>query len=121
MFSTMETVSIFRTIKLLFSALFVCIELFFYSYFLDRINEKVIFNHTILDKHFTFCRLNVTFFLQKESVRFGIYSCNWTVMDLKFKKLLLLTLMLHDCINLKIKVTPSKIINLRFFSTVNRR
>lgn len=120
MFSTMETVSIFHTVKLLITSLFLCVELFFYCYFLEKINEKVIYYCTIFVIHIAFCLclLNVMF-LQKESVKFGIYSCNWTVMDLKFKKLVLLALTLHDCMSLQIKITPLKVINLRFFSSVS--
>lgn len=56
--------------------------------------------------------------MQKESVNFGIYSCDWTKMDIKFKKLLLLTMKLNNADKLKIKATPNKVVNLQLFSSV---
>lgn len=49
---------------------------------------------------------------------FGIYSCNWTGMNLKFKKLLLLTMRMNSAHRLITKITPTKIINLNFFANV---
>jgi len=56
--------------------------------------------------------------MQKESVNFGIYSCDWTKMDLKFKKLLLVAMKINNADKLKIKSTPNKIVNLQLFSSV---
>jgi len=48
-----------------------------------------------------------------------MYSCDWASMDLKFKKLLLLSMRMNDADKLMIKVTPTKIINLEFFVKVD--
>jgi len=40
-------------------------------------------------------------------------------MDLKFKKLLLLSMRMNDANNMMIKVTPRKVINLNFFINVS--
>jgi hypothetical protein len=39
-------------------------------------------------------------------------------MDLKFKKLLLLTMRMNDANNLMIKVSPKKVVNLQMFTNV---
>lgn len=56
--------------------------------------------------------------LQKEYVKFGMYSCNWTAMNLKTRKLLLLAMRVEDANKLMIKSTPKKIINLQLFNSV---
>jgi hypothetical protein len=48
-----------------------------------------------------------------------MYSCDWTSMDLKLKKLLLLSMRMNDADKLMIKATPTKIINLEFFVKVD--
>lgn len=48
-----------------------------------------------------------------------MYSCNWTSMDLKFKKLLLSSMQMNDADKLMIKATPTKIINLELFVKVD--
>jgi len=60
----------------------------------------------------------VFLFIQRELVNFSIYSANWTQMDLKFKKLLLLAMRMNDANNLVIRATPKKIINLQIFASV---
>lgn len=57
-------------------------------------------------------------FLQRENVKTGIYSNNWTETDVKFKKLLLLAMSLHDSVRYVLRASPRKIINLQFFSSV---
>jgi len=47
-----------------------------------------------------------------------MYSCDWTSMDLKFKKLLLSSMQLNDADKLMVKATPTKIINLELFVKV---
>lgn len=56
--------------------------------------------------------------MKKESMNLAIYSCNWIEMDLKFKKLLLFTMMMNNANQLKIKVSPKKILDLQLFSNV---
>lgn len=61
----------------------------------------------------------ITFFMQMELVNFGIYSCDWTNKNLKFKKLLLLTMRMNDaCNKLALKASSKKIINLHLFTSV---
>jgi len=50
-----------------------------------------------------------------------MYCSNWTMMDLKYKKLLLLSMRMNDALNVMIKVTPKKMINLNFFINVSIR
>lgn len=59
------------------------------------------------------------FWIQKASVSYGMYSCDWTSMDLKFKKLLLSSMQLNDADKLMVKATPTKIINLELFVKVD--
>lgn len=56
--------------------------------------------------------------MQRELVNFGMYSCNWTEMDLKFKKLLLLSMRMNDANQIMIKASAKKIINLELFIDV---
>ncbi|XP_050442876.1 uncharacterized protein LOC126846998 [Adelges cooleyi] len=67
-----------------------------FTYFLDRMNNK------------------------KDNVNFGLYSCNWTAMDIGFKKTLLLAMGINNSNRLAIKATPAIIINLECFLKVLR-
>jgi len=51
-------------------------------------------------------------------VNTGIYSCDWTKMDVQFKKLLLLTMQMNNSNNLVIKASPKKFVNLQLFANV---
>ncbi|KAF0706717.1 odorant receptor 46a-like, partial [Aphis craccivora] len=53
----------------------------------------------------------------RQLVNFGIYTCNWTKMDLKFKKLLLLTMQMNNANRMVIKASPKKVINLQLFAS----
>jgi hypothetical protein len=53
-----------------------------------------------------------------ESVHFGMYSCNWTSMNLRSKKMLLLSMQLNNANEFMIKLTPRKIVNLQLFNSV---
>lgn len=61
------------------------------------------------------------YILQKKSIKFRMYGCNWTVMNKKVQKLLLLSMVMDDANGLMIKISPKIIINLQFFSSVNYR
>ncbi|XP_050437683.1 uncharacterized protein LOC126843916 [Adelges cooleyi] len=65
-----------------------------YTYTLDLINEK------------------------RDGINFGLYSCDWTSMDIRFKKLLLLAMRMNSATSLEIKATPNKPINLKLFLSV---
>lgn len=48
----------------------------------------------------------------------AIYSCNWSEADLKFRKLLLLTMYMNNANQTVIRITPKKIVNLQLFADV---
>ncbi|XP_025200214.1 odorant receptor 2a-like [Melanaphis sacchari] len=89
-----ESHSILEIIKLGSSALYLCVHLFLYCYLFDNMNVKL------------------------QSVNTSIYSCDWTKMDVKFKKLLLLTMQMNNANNLMIKASPKKIVNLQLFANI---
>ncbi|CAI6362424.1 unnamed protein product [Macrosiphum euphorbiae] len=92
--SSAESFSIFNILKISTAFFVFVIQLYLYCYLFDVLNDK------------------------KESVNFGLYSCDWTKMDLRFKKLLLLAMKFNNANKLKIKSTPNKIVNLQLFSSV---
>lgn len=49
---------------------------------------------------------------------FGMYSSNWTEMNLKFKKLLSLSIIADSANESTIKITPKKIVNLQLYTSV---
>ncbi|KAE9545231.1 hypothetical protein AGLY_000774 [Aphis glycines] len=55
---------------------------------------------------------------EKSAVNFGLYSSNWTAMDLKFKKTLLLAMNMNSAHRRVMKVIPRSIINLELFAKV---
>ncbi|XP_050535500.1 uncharacterized protein LOC126902365 isoform X2 [Daktulosphaira vitifoliae] len=55
---------------------------------------------------------------QKDAMIFAMYSCNWTVKDIKFKKMLLHAIKMNNGNNLSMKVTPTKLVNIEMFSRV---
>lgn len=104
---------IISVVKLGTAFLFLCIELFIHCYLLDIIQTKVI-RKTLISSNAQL----ISNFVQKESVSFGMYGCNWTPEDLKFQKFLLLSMRMNDANKLKIKITETNVINLKFFSDV---
>ncbi|XP_025192483.1 uncharacterized protein LOC112592593 [Melanaphis sacchari] len=92
--STNESSPLFFKIKIITPIILLLFQLFLYCYFFGLIN------------------------LKKESVIYGMFSCDWTSMDLKFKKLLLLSMRMNGADKLMLKATPTKIINLEFFVKV---
>ncbi|XP_060840299.1 uncharacterized protein LOC132921341 [Rhopalosiphum padi] len=93
-FTTSEAIPMFYVIKLISAFGYMIIILLLVCYLLERINNK------------------------KESVNFEMYSCNWTTMNLRSKKMLLLSMQLNNANELTIKITPRRIINLQFFNSV---
>lgn len=51
-------------------------------------------------------------------MNFALYSSNWTQMNTKFKKLLLLAMKMHTSNRLNMKLTAKLIINLEMFANV---
>ncbi|CAI6373122.1 unnamed protein product [Macrosiphum euphorbiae] len=64
---------------------------------------------------FMLCYLFGNVHNQKDSVIFALYSSNWTEMDMKCKKLILLTMTLNNANQKKLKFTRTKIVNLEMF------
>uniref|UniRef100_A0A2S2PF24 Uncharacterized protein n=1 Tax=Schizaphis graminum TaxID=13262 RepID=A0A2S2PF24_SCHGA len=54
----------------------------------------------------------------KESVHSGMYSFNWTSMNLRSRKMLLLSMQLNNANKLMMKITPRNIISLQLFNSV---
>ncbi|CAH1736833.1 unnamed protein product [Aphis gossypii] len=82
---------------------------------LIKIGSSVVY---ITGRLFIYCYLFDSINIKRESVNYSIYSCNWTKMDLKFKKLLLLTMQMNDANRMVIKASPRKIINLQLFASI---
>jgi len=57
-------------------------------------------------------------FTQRENINYGIYCCDWTSMDLRYRKLMLLTMRINKAIQILIRATPTKIVNLQLFVSV---
>lgn len=57
-------------------------------------------------------------FFQKDSIIFILYSCNWTEFDMKFKKLILLTMRINNNHQQKLQYTRTRIINMEIFYQV---
>ncbi|XP_060874501.1 uncharacterized protein LOC132948166 isoform X1 [Metopolophium dirhodum] len=89
-----ESHPVLTIIKLGSSALYMVLHLYLYCYLFDSMNIK------------------------RQSVNTGIYSCDWTKMDIQFKKLLLLTMQMNNANNLEIKASPKKIVNLQLFANI---
>ncbi|XP_022176583.1 uncharacterized protein LOC111037989 [Myzus persicae] len=88
------TYIIVNSFKIGSAIIFLCIELYLYCCLFDNIN------------------------LKRESVNLGISSCNWLKMDLKFKRLLLLTMRINDANQITMKASTKKIVNLQLFANV---
>lgn len=52
-------------------------------------------------------------------VNLGLFSSNWTEMDLRFKKTMLLAMIMNSCHKRIMKMTPTSIINLEMFGRVS--
>ncbi|XP_022160523.1 uncharacterized protein LOC111026702 [Myzus persicae] len=89
-----ESHPVLNIIKLGSSAIYMCLLLFLYCYLFDSMNIK------------------------RQSINSGIYSCDWTKMDVSFKKLLLLTMQMNNANNLVIKASPTKIVDLQLFANI---
>ncbi|KAF0762379.1 Uncharacterized protein FWK35_00012118, partial [Aphis craccivora] len=89
--STQKFVNLF---KIGIGVVYLCLQLFLYCHLFDNIH------------------LNI------QSVNLGIYSSNWTNMDLKFKKLLLLAMQMNKANEIMMKASMKKIINFQLFASV---
>lgn len=51
-------------------------------------------------------------------INFGLYGSNWTEMDLKFKKTLLLIMSMNSAHRRMMKVSPKSVVNMEMFARV---
>eukprot|EP00102_Acyrthosiphon_pisum_P024972 XP_016662182.1 PREDICTED: odorant receptor 46a-like [Acyrthosiphon pisum] len=70
---------------------------------------------SILFQIYMVCYLFGNIHNQKDSIIFALYSSNWTEMDMKCKKLILLTMKMNNANQKKLKFTRTKIVNLEMF------
>jgi len=66
---------------------------------------------------FLLYKFNMYMFFRK-TILFALYSSNWTEMDMKCKKLILLTMQLNNAHQKKTQYTRTKIVNLEMFYKV---
>ncbi|XP_015368716.1 PREDICTED: uncharacterized protein LOC107165134 [Diuraphis noxia] len=88
------TYTIVNLFKIGTGIFYICLQLLLYCHLFDNIN------------------------LKREFVNLGIYSCDWTMRNLKLKKLLLLTMKINDANQRTMKVSMRKIVNLNLFVNV---
>ncbi|XP_025204161.1 odorant receptor 67a [Melanaphis sacchari] len=88
------------------------------SYIIAEIMKIVMTVSNVTIEVFIFCYLFELINSKKEDVNFGLYSCNWTGMDIKFKRLLLMSMKMNNTNRLKLKATPDVTINRPFFANV---
>eukprot|EP00102_Acyrthosiphon_pisum_P026807 XP_016664017.1 PREDICTED: uncharacterized protein LOC107885094 [Acyrthosiphon pisum] len=53
--------------------------------------------------------------IMKDSIKFALYSSNWTEMDMKCKQLILLTMQLNNANQKKLRFSRTKIVNMEMF------
>ncbi|XP_022170316.1 uncharacterized protein LOC111033728 [Myzus persicae] len=64
---------------------------------------------------FMTCYLFENLHNQKDSIIFALYSSNWTEMDMKSKKLILIAMQLNNANQKKLRFTRTRIVNLEMF------
>ncbi|CAI6361037.1 unnamed protein product [Macrosiphum euphorbiae] len=69
---------------------------------------------------YMYCSLLQNVNERKEDVNFGLYGCDWTLLDIEIKKLILLAMRINSSNNLKMKVTSTKLIDLPMFASIVR-
>lgn len=57
-------------------------------------------------------------FTQSDLIVLGLYSSNWTDMNIKSKKLILCSMLMNNAYQQKLKFTSSKVVNLAMFTHV---
>ncbi|XP_060881539.1 uncharacterized protein LOC132953015 [Metopolophium dirhodum] len=88
------------------------------SFIIAEIMKIVMTVSNVTMEVFIFCYLFELIDNKKEDVNFGLYSCNWTGMDIKFKQLLLMSMKMNNANRLKLKASPDITINRPFFANV---
>ncbi|CAI6350149.1 unnamed protein product [Macrosiphum euphorbiae] len=126
-----EFLSIFRPTILLqvfvlsYTIIFLCF-IFMMSFMEEDITQYMVL--TLMKAGFSIpsfifqmymsCFLINTLETKKDSITFGLYSSNWTEMDIKFQKLILLTMRMANAHQNKLQFTRTKIINMEIFYQV---
>ncbi|XP_050544520.1 uncharacterized protein LOC126907347 isoform X5 [Daktulosphaira vitifoliae] len=64
--------------------------------------------------------INLEVFASINKVELAMYSIDWTDKNIKFKKMLLLTMSLNNTKRLKMNITPQKTLNLEVFASAMR-
>ncbi|XP_050544516.1 odorant receptor 46a-like isoform X1 [Daktulosphaira vitifoliae] len=91
-----ERVLSINSMKLLSSTLILLISLFIMCYFNSYLENQI------------------------NKVELAMYSIDWTDKNIKFKKMLLLTMSLNNTKRLKMNITPQKTLNLEVFASAMR-
>ncbi|XP_060849480.1 odorant receptor 67a-like [Rhopalosiphum padi] len=90
--------------------------------------DKSIFNSNVIAFSWTLFVVGIQLYMycsllqyvneQKEDINFGLYSCDWTWLDIEIKKLILLAMRMNSSNNLKMNVTFTKFIDLPMFANI---
>ncbi|CAI6362883.1 unnamed protein product [Macrosiphum euphorbiae] len=123
-----EFLSIFRPIMLLQVFVLSYTIIFLWFIFIASLMEEDITQYMVLTlvkasfgipfctfQMYMTCFVFNTLEIKKDSITFGLYSSNWTEMDLKLKKLILLTMRMANAQQDKLQFTRTRIINMELF------
>ncbi|KAE9539565.1 hypothetical protein AGLY_004817 [Aphis glycines] len=90
--------------------------------------DKSIFNSNVIAFSWTLLVVGIQLYMycsllqnvneRRENINFGLYSCDWTRLDIEIKKLILLAMRMNNSNNLKINVTFTKFIDLPMFASI---
>ncbi|XP_060866633.1 uncharacterized protein LOC132942339 [Metopolophium dirhodum] len=81
----------------------------------DAAVKTIVLIPSFLFQIFMTCYLFDYIHNQKDSIIYALYSSNWTEMDMKSKKLILLTMQLNNANQKKLRYTRTRIVNLEMF------
>jgi len=107
-------------LKFICGLISLTIELFIYCYGFNHIETAVRQSNFFLPTMMMFIIL-ISLILccpQKSVLNFGVYSSNWTEMDLTFKKTMLLTMKMNSSHKRAMKVSPNSAVGLEMFARV---
>ncbi|XP_060861890.1 uncharacterized protein LOC132938922 [Metopolophium dirhodum] len=74
---------------------------------------------SIIFQYYFYCYSFNSIETAKSTLNFGLYSSNWTEMDLKFKKTLFLAMSMNSAHMKVMRLSPKSIINLEIFAAVS--
>eukprot|EP00102_Acyrthosiphon_pisum_P022640 XP_016659850.1 PREDICTED: odorant receptor 33a isoform X3 [Acyrthosiphon pisum] len=81
----------------------------------DTTIKTIVAIPSFLFQIFMACYLFENVHNQKDSIRYALYSSNWTEMDMKCKKLILLTMQMNNANQKTLRFTRTRIVNLEMF------